>query len=107
LRDARASVFLSKREIGTEHRQSAFRFFARRLVLQHIPMFGEQAIFHAYKVGCDPVSGTSMIARLEAELVLDAMVARFKTIEIIEKPVRRLNNTLHSLQSLSVRVTVQ
>lgn len=45
-----------------------------------------------------------MIARLEAEVVLTAMAARVKTIELAGEPVRRLNNTLRSLERLPVRL---
>ncbi|MBR1175287.1 cytochrome P450 [Bradyrhizobium sp. KB893862 SZCCT0404] len=45
-----------------------------------------------------------MVARMEAEVVLTAMIKRIKAIEIIGEPVRRLNNTLRSLSSLPVRI---
>ncbi|MCS6946816.1 MAG: cytochrome P450, partial [Steroidobacteraceae bacterium] len=45
-----------------------------------------------------------MVARLEAELVLQAMVPRIGTIRLVGKPQRRLNNTLHALVSLPVEV---
>ena len=45
-----------------------------------------------------------MVARLEAELVLNAFVARVKSIRAAGKPERRLNNTLHAIASLPVEV---
>ena len=40
-----------------------------------------------------------MVARLKAELVLDALIPRVKSICLAAAPVRRLNNTLHALAS--------
>jgi cytochrome P450 len=45
-----------------------------------------------------------MVARLEAELVLNALLKRVKAIRLAEPPVRRLNNTLHALASLPVEI---
>ncbi|MEO8722085.1 MAG: cytochrome P450 [Sphingobium sp.] len=45
-----------------------------------------------------------MVARLESELVLAAMLKKVKSIRLAGKPVRRLNNTLHALASLPVEV---
>lgn len=45
-----------------------------------------------------------MVARMEADVVMTAMLKRIKTIEIVGEPVRHLNNTLRSLSSLPVRV---
>lgn len=41
-----------------------------------------------------------MVARLEAEMVLEAMIPRVKEIRIDGTPTRRLNNTLHALATL-------
>lgn len=46
-----------------------------------------------------------MVARQEAEVVLDAMLRHFATITPAGAPVRRLNNTLHALASLPIHVT--
>lgn len=46
-----------------------------------------------------------MVARQEADVVLDALIARDVRFELAGKPVRRLNNTLHALASLPVVVT--
>ena len=45
-----------------------------------------------------------MVARMEADVVMTAMLKRIKSIEIVGEPVRHLNNTLRSLSSLPVRV---
>ncbi len=44
-----------------------------------------------------------VVARLEGELILDALARKVKRIELIGQPVRRLNNTLRALDSLPVR----
>ena len=46
-----------------------------------------------------------MDARLEAEMMIGALMRRVKRIEIAGEPVRKLNNTLRSLASLPVEVT--
>ncbi|HTU09614.1 MAG TPA: cytochrome P450 [Allosphingosinicella sp.] len=46
-----------------------------------------------------------MVARQEAEVVLNAMLPRIARIAFGGAPTRRLNNTLHALASLPVRVT--
>jgi cytochrome P450 len=45
-----------------------------------------------------------MVARLEGELVLEALIPRVKTLRLVGAPVRRLNNTLHAIESLMVEV---
>lgn len=45
-----------------------------------------------------------MVARLEADVLLEAMIARIKTWRPIGPTVRRLNNSLHALASLPVEV---
>lgn len=45
-----------------------------------------------------------MVARMEADVVMTAMIKRIRAIEIVGEPVRHLNNTLRSLASLPVRV---
>ncbi len=45
-----------------------------------------------------------MVARMEAELVLEALLPLVKSIRLAGPPVRRLNNTLHALASLPVEV---
>jgi cytochrome P450 len=45
-----------------------------------------------------------MVARLEAELVLDALAPRVASIRLAGEPRRRLNNTLHAVASVPVEV---
>lgn len=45
-----------------------------------------------------------MVARLEAELVLQALLPRVKSIRLAGEPQRRLNNTLRALSSLPVEI---
>jgi 4-methoxybenzoate monooxygenase (O-demethylating) len=45
-----------------------------------------------------------MVARMEAEAVLDAMIPRIAEIRLAGEPVRRLNNTLHALSQLAVEI---
>jgi cytochrome P450 len=45
-----------------------------------------------------------MVARLEGELVLNALLKRVKSIRLAGPPVRRLNNTLHAIAALPVEV---
>jgi cytochrome P450 len=45
-----------------------------------------------------------MVARLEGELVLAALVKRVRAIRLAGQPVRRLNNTLHAIANLPVVV---
>jgi cytochrome P450 len=45
-----------------------------------------------------------VVARLEGELVLNALARKVRRIELIGKPTRRLNNTLRALASMPVRL---
>jgi cytochrome P450 len=45
-----------------------------------------------------------MVARQEAELILDALLSRVEEIRLAGEPQRRLNNTLHALASLPVEL---
>lgn len=44
-----------------------------------------------------------MVARMEAEALLCALIPRVAKITLTGKPVRRLNNTLHALEALPLR----
>ena len=46
-----------------------------------------------------------MVARMEAEVILSAMLQRIKSIEIVGQPTLQLNNTLRSFATMPVRVT--
>jgi cytochrome P450 len=45
-----------------------------------------------------------MVARQEAEVVLNSLLARVKSIRLAGQVGRRLNNTLHAVQSLPLEV---
>lgn len=45
-----------------------------------------------------------MVARLEGELIGNALVERVRSIRLTGEPVRRLNNTLHAIDSVPVEV---
>ena len=45
-----------------------------------------------------------MVSRLEGELIAGALAARVKGIRLRGPPVRRLNNTLHAIDSLPVEI---
>ena len=45
-----------------------------------------------------------MVARMEAEVILNAMIPRIAAIRPDGEPVRRINNTLHALASLPIEV---
>ena len=45
-----------------------------------------------------------MVARLEAELVLKAMLPRIQSIRLTGSAERRLNNTLHAIAKLPVEI---
>jgi cytochrome P450 len=47
-----------------------------------------------------------MVARLEAETILEALISRVSEIRLAGRPKRRLNNTLHALSSLPVDLVV-
>ncbi|WP_120076089.1 cytochrome P450 [Aurantiacibacter odishensis] len=46
-----------------------------------------------------------MVARLEGELIATALAERAAAIRLAGPPLRRLNNTLHAIESLPVEVT--
>jgi 4-methoxybenzoate monooxygenase (O-demethylating) len=45
-----------------------------------------------------------MMARMEAEVLLEALVPRVAGFRLTDEPVRRINNTLHALSGLQVEV---
>jgi len=46
-----------------------------------------------------------MVARMEAEMILNALIPRVKAIRMTGPPRRRLNNTLHAIAQLPVEIT--
>ena len=45
-----------------------------------------------------------LLAKLEGQVMLEALARRVRTIEIIGAPIRRMNNTLRGLKNLPVRM---
>lgn len=45
-----------------------------------------------------------MVARLEAEMILNALIPRVASFRLTEPPKRRLNNTLHAIAGLPVEI---
>jgi hypothetical protein len=46
-----------------------------------------------------------MLARLESEMMLSALLARFRRIELAGEPIRKLNNTLRQFAHLPIELT--
>jgi 4-methoxybenzoate monooxygenase (O-demethylating) len=47
-----------------------------------------------------------MMARMEAEVLLEALVPRVESLRLTGEPVRRINNTLHALAQLPIEIEV-
>lgn len=45
-----------------------------------------------------------MVARLEAEMILNALIPRVESFRLTGPPKRRLNNTLHAIAGLPVEI---
>jgi 4-methoxybenzoate monooxygenase (O-demethylating) len=58
----------------------------------------------AFGTGIHGCVGQAM-ARLEGDIVLTTLARRVANIELAGKPEWRLNNTLHGLRSLPLRLT--
>jgi cytochrome P450 len=91
--DAKVLLFLGAANRDPRQWPDADRFDVTRRNLGHV---GFGAGIHAC-VG-------QMLARLETELLVNAMIARIASIELAGPPVRRYNNTLRALESVPVRV---
>jgi len=63
-----------------------------------------QAVGHvAFGQGIHQCLG-QMVARLEAEVMLEALLPKVKSIRLAGPPERRLNNTLHTLSRLPIEI---
>jgi 4-methoxybenzoate monooxygenase (O-demethylating) len=69
------------------------RFDIRRRPIGHV----------AFGMGIHSCVG-QLVARLEVELILTALLRRVESIEMTAEPVRKLNNTLRSIGSLPVEL---
>ncbi len=86
-------LFLAAANHDPRHWEDADRFNLQRRVLAHV---GFGAGIHAC-VG-------QAVARIEAELILKALLNRVDTMEVAGEPHRRLNNTLHAWATFPVRI---
>jgi cytochrome P450 len=68
------------------------RFDIRRRPIGHV----------AFGAGIHSCVG-QLVARLEVELILTALLKRVNVIELADEPIRKLNNTLRCIGSLPVR----
>jgi cytochrome P450 len=92
--DSKALLFLASANRDPARWPEPERFDIRRKPMGHV----------AFGSGIHQCLG-QMVARLEMELVLNALLPRVASIRLAGDPQRRLNNTLHSLASLPVEVT--
>src|SRR6478672_604198 len=74
-------------ETVAEHRQAADGFSLGRLVLKHIPVLGEFAVFHADNVGGDPGRGPAVTG--EAPMGDDVITFREDEVIFIFQPIRQ------------------
>jgi cytochrome P450 len=92
-RDSKVILFLAAANRDPRCWHEADRFDLDRATSGHV----------AFGFGIHQCLG-QMVARMEAELVLGAMIPRIAEIRLAGPPVRRLNNTLHALASLPVEI---
>jgi 4-methoxybenzoate monooxygenase (O-demethylating) len=86
-------LFLAAANRDPRRWPNAARFDIRRSASGHV----------AFGFGIHQCLG-QMVARMEAEAVLDALIPRVSEIRLAGEPVRRLNNTLHALAVLPVEL---
>lgn len=89
-------LFLASANRDPRHWDDPEQFDIRRKTLGHVG-FGH---------GIHVCVG-QMLARLEAQVLLKSLVESVATIELAGEPDWRLNNTLHGLESLPVRLTAK
>jgi cytochrome P450 len=91
--DQKVMLFLAAANRDPRQWQEPDRFDISRKTLGHVGFgFGIHAC-----VG-------QMVARLEAEILLTALARTVTSIELAGEPVWRLNNTLHGVDRLPVRL---
>lgn len=88
-------LFLAAANRDPRQWESPEKFDLQRRVVAHV----------AFGAGIHACVGQG-VARIEAELVLKALLRKVDRIELVGEPRRRLNNTLHAWGSLPVRVVV-
>ena len=92
--DAKILLFLAAANRDPRRWEQPERFDVGRRASGHV----------AFGAGIHMCVG-QMLARLESEMVLAALLARFARIEIAGEPKRKLNNTLRQFASLPVELT--
>jgi 4-methoxybenzoate monooxygenase (O-demethylating) len=92
--DAKILLFLAAANRDPRRWDDPERFDVRRRASGHV----------AFGAGIHMCVG-QMLARLESELVLAALLARVARIEIAGEPKRKLNNTLRQFASLPIELT--
>jgi cytochrome P450 len=92
--DAKILLFLAAANRDPRRWEDPDRFDVTRRASGHV----------AFGAGIHMCVG-QMLARLESEMVLAALLARFARIEIVGEPKRKLNNTLRQFASLPVELT--
>ena len=91
--DAKILLFLAGANRDPRRWENPDRFDVTRKAMGHT----------AFGAGIHMCVG-QMLARLETEMLLSALVKRFGSIEIAGEPTRKLNNTLRQLGRLPVRL---
>ena len=92
--DAKILLFLAGANRDPRKWENPDRFDVTRRAAGHV----------AFGAGIHMCVG-QMLARLESEMMLTALLARFRRIELAGEPVRKLNNTLRQLAHLPVELT--
>lgn len=90
---AKVLLFLAAANRDPRHWERAHEFDIMRSASGHV----------GFGFGIHQCLG-QMVARMEAEAVLDAMIPHIAEIKLAAEPVRRLNNTLHALSHLPVEI---
>ena len=91
---AKVLLFLAAANRDPRHWERAEKFDITRSASGHV----------SFGFGIHQCLG-QMVARMEAEAVLDAMIPRIARLRLAGEPVRRLNNTLHALSHLPIEIT--
>ena len=91
--DRKVLLFLAAANRDPRQWDQPDRFDIRRKTLGHV----------GFGYGIHACVG-QMVARLEAEILLNALVSSVASIELHGEPAWRLNNTLHGLDSLPIRL---
>jgi 4-methoxybenzoate monooxygenase (O-demethylating) len=91
--DEKILMFLGAANRDPRHWENPDAFDIERRTLGHV----------GFGAGVHVCVG-QLLARLEGELILDAMARKIRTLEISGEPVRRFNNTLRGLAQLPMRV---